>query len=327
MVGVAFSIISFDSKTVFPSYNALLPCVSALLLIIAKESVLCKIVLANKVSVFIGLISYALYLVHWPIFVFVKHIRFTELLTIDIVISVIATFVIAILIYFYIERPLRINKNKNRSNSPKAVTHRPFIKACISVTSVFCIIGLAITLTDGLSFANKKELYSQQTIQTGKAARYELTNLACRITDLDSSNCDLNKPTQILVFGNSHEVDGYNIFHGVVENNTAANLILFGSTNFCEIEISSNNQIYSSTKRNTCESRVDILSQHDFIRSLDVVVFSSNMPFTTNKKGSYTTLNYLQKINPKIKVALIGTYYNTVKECSQISNRYGSTEY
>ncbi len=58
----------------FPSYNALLPVMGAVFIIAAgADAWLNRVVLSHRVAVFIGLISYPLYLWHWPLLSF-EHI-------------------------------------------------------------------------------------------------------------------------------------------------------------------------------------------------------------------------------------------------------------
>jgi peptidoglycan/LPS O-acetylase OafA/YrhL len=73
---VAVLVISLSSwffiseRSLFPGWWALLPTLSAVLIILGRHSHINRFVLANKVSVFIGKISYPLYLWHWPFLVF-----------------------------------------------------------------------------------------------------------------------------------------------------------------------------------------------------------------------------------------------------------------
>ena len=67
MVPIFYSIFSFGKETPFPGINALVPCVGAALIIYSGQAHFLGQLLSNKVMVFIGLISYSLYLCHWPI--------------------------------------------------------------------------------------------------------------------------------------------------------------------------------------------------------------------------------------------------------------------
>ena len=69
VIGLALiltAVFALDSKD-FPGYKALLPVMGAVLMIAAgKDAVLNRYVLSNRVMVWFGLISYPLYIWHWP---------------------------------------------------------------------------------------------------------------------------------------------------------------------------------------------------------------------------------------------------------------------
>jgi peptidoglycan/LPS O-acetylase OafA/YrhL len=71
---ILFAAIFFSSSTPFPGFAALAPCLGAALIIAGGETGASLVgrVLSSKPAVFVGLISYSLYLWHWPIIVFQK---------------------------------------------------------------------------------------------------------------------------------------------------------------------------------------------------------------------------------------------------------------
>lgn len=75
-VGISLLIIAefrINGSSRFPGWWALLPTIGAALLISAGPAAwLNKVVLSNRVVVFVGLISFPLYLWHWPLLVFVR---------------------------------------------------------------------------------------------------------------------------------------------------------------------------------------------------------------------------------------------------------------
>jgi peptidoglycan/LPS O-acetylase OafA/YrhL len=71
---IACAIVSFDGATAFPGVNALIPCLGAACLIWAGPSHPLARLLTNPLAVRIGLISYSLYLVHWPLIVYAAYI-------------------------------------------------------------------------------------------------------------------------------------------------------------------------------------------------------------------------------------------------------------
>ncbi|MBK2092376.1 acyltransferase family protein [Francisella philomiragia] len=111
---IFYSIFTYNSTTLFPSYNALPPTIGAVLLIYAGTAKYSGAILRNKAIGFIGLISYSLYLIHWPIIVFMKTYNEDATGSFSIttkgkLIAIVLSFIIATLMYYFIEQPFRKN--------------------------------------------------------------------------------------------------------------------------------------------------------------------------------------------------------------------------
>ncbi len=147
---ILYSVFFFNSQTRFPGYYALIPCIGAFLIIYANtcdnENFVSKL-LKNKILVWIGLISYSLYLWHWPFVSFTKYISFyiknsEKYLWIYMSLAILITFIFAQLSYKYIEQPIR--RRDYRSN-PKIL----FIPTIIAMIFI-CLLGYWINKTRGL---------------------------------------------------------------------------------------------------------------------------------------------------------------------------------
>lgn len=70
-LGIFLTSYMISSESIFPGYWALVPTLSSAFIIQAGHSTLInKYILSNEFSVFIGKVSYPLYLWHWPFLVF-----------------------------------------------------------------------------------------------------------------------------------------------------------------------------------------------------------------------------------------------------------------
>ena len=98
----------FDKSTIFPGTAALVPTVGAALVIAAgKDGLINRYILSLKPIVFIGLISYPLYLWHWPLLAF-PFIVFGAEPDFSVQMSaVVASFIFAAVTYSLIENPIR----------------------------------------------------------------------------------------------------------------------------------------------------------------------------------------------------------------------------
>lgn len=111
---IAFAIVAYSDATPFPGVSALAPCVGAVLLIYAGTHAQTSVgrLLTLPPLVFIGKISYSLYLVHWSIIVFTRHATLREPTDLQIVLIAVASFALATFSWAVIERPFRWPKKR-----------------------------------------------------------------------------------------------------------------------------------------------------------------------------------------------------------------------
>lgn len=92
----------------YPGWWAALPTLGSLLLIgVGSQTWVNRTLLANPVMVFCGLISYPLYLWHWPLLSFQRIINAKEIPTAVLILTLALAVVLAWLTYRFVERPIR----------------------------------------------------------------------------------------------------------------------------------------------------------------------------------------------------------------------------
>ena len=108
-IGIAISTLKFDETTAFPGSNALLPVLSTVILIgsIAVWPRFFNDLSNNRVSQWLGAISYPLYLWHWPALVLPSSALGRPLHIEERFMCIMATIIFAHLTSKYIEQPLR----------------------------------------------------------------------------------------------------------------------------------------------------------------------------------------------------------------------------
>lgn len=105
---VAVAIFGFRDQTLFPGPAALLPCLGAALIIHGRdETGPAGRFLQSRPLVFVGLISYSLYLWHWPIIVFSREVAGRQLSLLQGSLIVIASLVLATISWRFVEQPFR----------------------------------------------------------------------------------------------------------------------------------------------------------------------------------------------------------------------------
>lgn len=102
------SVVLMEKSTPFPGLAAVFPVLgSALIIAFARRETWVGKLLALKVLVFVGLISYSAYLWHQPIFAFLRTASATPLQPVDYLIPMVATLGLAVFSLYFIERPFR----------------------------------------------------------------------------------------------------------------------------------------------------------------------------------------------------------------------------
>jgi len=108
LAAIAWAVFAFTAATPFPGAKALLPCLGAAVLIYAgaAKGTIWR-VLASRPFVFVGLISYSLYLWHWPIHVYSIYVSQAATGWAWTPALIVLSFCLAILSWRFVEQPFR----------------------------------------------------------------------------------------------------------------------------------------------------------------------------------------------------------------------------
>jgi hypothetical protein len=152
IIAILTAAICFDTNTLFPASSALVPCLGTALIIYANSTTttwLGKVLSASPV-VFVGLISYSLYLWHWPILAFSRYWIGTTLNWPVATGALAASFVAAYLSWRFVETPFR----HGSKSAPRLL---PYFAAAISMI-VMLSASAAIVATQGFDFRLPQEM-------------------------------------------------------------------------------------------------------------------------------------------------------------------------
>ncbi len=118
---IAIAVLEISRWRAFPGFWVALPVMgTALLLAAGPATTINRVLLSNRLMVTIGLISYPLYLWHWPLLSFAENIRGYDLSKLERLLIVLPAFPLAWLTYRFVERPIRFGKGE-RNFGPKSV--------------------------------------------------------------------------------------------------------------------------------------------------------------------------------------------------------------
>ena len=194
---ITFSIFYFNDKVSHPSILTIIPVLGTILILnYAKKGELVTEILSSKIFVGFGLISYSLYLWHYPIFAFNRIHQFAFSIYEQIFLGLAIIF-LSILTYFFIERPFR----------DKRFIKRKFFFLIISSVALFLvIISFKIVNTDGIKSRVPK-------IENYEFDNKLLTRLSITYTNENNKKKFLSKNKKILMIGDSNSMDLFNAFH------------------------------------------------------------------------------------------------------------------
>ena len=202
LLAILGAVFFYDRHTRFPGVAALLPCVGAALVIWANGHTLTSVgrLLAAPPMVFIGLISYSLYLWHWPVLVFFKYWAIDPIPTSQRLLLLLASLVMAALSWKFVEMPFRKRiAAKSRS--------RIFTFAGVT-TAVLFFAALAVYKLQGLPSRLPPDALAYATYMNGKtihAFRIELSlNQALNGDFVELGIGDKHLPIGLFVWGDSH---------------------------------------------------------------------------------------------------------------------------
>lgn len=148
-------VFTYTNQSVFPSYNALLPCFGTAVLIYSGDANYFGLLLRNKLLVGIGLISYSLYLIHWPLIIFYKYyldIKSLDLFAQSFLFA--AAIVIAYCMYRYIEQPFRNQHVKS---------NKKFFTSVFAIVTIMCTFAFNVYAKGGWPWRTGSQEFAESS--------------------------------------------------------------------------------------------------------------------------------------------------------------------
>lgn len=184
----------YDGNTTFPGLAALAPVLGAAAVLLAGASgpTFTSRLLQWRPVLYIGLISYSLYLWHWPLIVLVRYAMGMAPITAYIPVLMVASLALASLSYHFIEQPFR--------RGP-VITRR-----FIVTSSALCASVLALVSGIGLMRGGFAERFTPEVVQLDKARSPQIPYRKCDGSTV-GAGCLLGRAegaATMLLWGGSH---------------------------------------------------------------------------------------------------------------------------
>lgn len=276
---IAGSLFFIDRNTSFPGVNSLYPCLGTALLIHAgARNNITSSLLCHRVVVFIGLISYSLYLWHWPVLALVRY-RGINPSGLTGAAAVVLIFILSVLTWKYIENPARYAKTLNFKKSFAFFYAVPAI--------IFVSIGGYSYLTDGAprrfpdeirelisSYSFERDLGGACAVKKNEYRKIEVSHLDGKC--VFGANAQ-NKP-QVMLFGDSHANHFKPFVEGLVRHAGMSGVYHVQGT-CLPFDLYKTGQAKSEFRDATCQKRnADLISLAGNYRYVVLAGFWSNNP-------------------------------------------------
>jgi peptidoglycan/LPS O-acetylase OafA/YrhL len=111
LLAILSAVMIFNGQSAYPGWLALLPTLGASVLLLSPGNGLTARLLSSKSMVYVGRISYPLYLWHWPVLVFSEAFKFAPLTDLERGLVIVASFLLASLTYEFVEKPIRSSRS------------------------------------------------------------------------------------------------------------------------------------------------------------------------------------------------------------------------
>ncbi|EJN36289.1 acyltransferase family protein [Pseudomonas sp. GM80] len=284
----------------FPGINALIPCAGAGLIIVSRAigKNLISLMLESRPFVFIGLISYSLYLWHWPLISFLHYSRVE--ITIEIALGVVfASIVLGYLSWRFVEQAFRHN-NKPVGKGFAAAT---------ALAGLFVVsFPIAVYLKDGIPSRFPFAMLTQDQL-TAELNRYwsgiETTSMVAKFDSTKGQR-------KIVVVGNSH---AYDFSYALTENEFNGQLKLIATPHFC---FNFSHDYGSLGKIEECKHALKMVLESPELRTADAIYLHDNWD-GKNLGGLSDMINKIRSIN-SAPIYVIGpkmVFLNTAPKISK----------
>ena len=221
---IAYCVINYDSSIVFPGMSAVPPTLAtaALIWVNGRHNSIVKQLLSLQPMVWVGLISYSLYLWHWPLIAFARYSAIDELVLTDKLLLISASIILAYFSWKFIETPFR--------KKQLLVTNKKILYSAFASILIVAVVGQQIRMAKGfpLRLPEYARNYAIGAIWSKDQTECYKLNKAGQLCRFGT---DQTKKPELFFWGDSHAAA---LLPGVIEKTKEHGLItLHASKSSC----------------------------------------------------------------------------------------------
>ncbi len=270
---IVYSIAGYNHTMPYPGVRAVAPVLGAVLLILAgPQAWVNRQVLSRKVVIWVGLISYPLYLWHWPVLSFTRIVESETPSRATRITAVTISFILAALTYYLIERKIRYGK---------ATTRKVAVLIFLAI-----LTGLIGYITYKKDVRNNAEFISNQERMiimldgnTHALSEYGYVSDSCRKMFPENTPifCRISRDYEpnIILIGDSHAAAlFYGLLKQAADDETILNVGSPGCIPFFDVD-----RFNNGTPKGRCVNEMDRwLTYAENTKSINTVILSSMGP-------------------------------------------------
>jgi peptidoglycan/LPS O-acetylase OafA/YrhL len=268
------SLFFIDQDTRFPGGWAILPVLGTLLIILAgNKSWFNQSVLSSRILVGIGLISYPLYLWHWPLLSFARILEQSQPHWQIRILCIAIAFILSVLTYFFIERPIRFGQN---------------LRVKTYALTLLMLMTASLGFTTYISLGFKSRFANQLIEEQISDLAFNIatpTDWYCAEASNEGPRCLSSGPDpSTVVIGDSHALT---IYAGLVERFKAKgqDVALYGGSDGCPPLLNVVIQDLGGDTRNCLKKGTQAILRVIKDPAVKEVILTSRGPMYTTGKG------------------------------------------
>lgn len=271
---IFLSFFTINGTVSFPGITALLPCIGTLLILSSNNNIFTKWLSYNPI-VFIGKISYQLYLWHWPVLAFLRYSTGQYFLSPKLIFfSSLLIFLLSVLVWKFIETPIRYS--------------------AMSFKNTFLLLyALPTSLIWGLILISPKLAFKSKIFNKAELTTYG-NDICHGVIEKEKCLKGNKQSPRLLVTGDSHAAH-LNLFFdklGKLQNWSA--FVVTGSS--CSPVINFDEAIISDAEaRESCKRLKEYFL--DVFKEYEYIAFASRWDFQLGYSiGEKADYEYLEKL-------------------------------
>lgn len=326
LAGLCAFIMVYDGATLFPGLNGLLPCLLTGFVLLAgaeagqRRGVVA--LLSMSPVVWLGKISYSLYLVHWPVVSLMRYKVGLNLSPTHQLFAALLMLILTLILYYGVERTLSARAGQGKTTK-RQFTRNGFFAIKTGAAAVLASVIFAHSaMNDGWTWRFPAIVVTPSMISAASGGRLNSGDNDCLFINFpEGQNCDPERSVRVLVIGDSHEREGANILRAAFGDSPELEIIRFDNMFSCNLSKREGDS--AKAKDEYCRARNAKLIETDILEEIDTIFYSANQPFEPIEKFTLEMLRKSKKINPELKIITIGSYVVTKKSCPQLINETG----